>query len=81
MVANVSGLTPRELSVYEVYRRLRNESLPDPTISTVTDLSRMNYTQVKMACDQLVQRGLLEFGGKTKKSYRLPDDFPLKLAN
>lgn len=74
MVANPSHMTPNQLAVFEVYRRLRDAALPEPTLSTVAELAKLKEPTAKLSCEQLAAKGILVRGGRSKHSYQIPVD-------
>ena len=72
MPSTLEQLTPPQLAVYEVFRRLEAAHLPPPTTDTLAQLTRLKTPTVVLACEQLVESGRLVRGGATKRSFRLP---------
>lgn len=72
-MTHVKQLTPTQLAVLEVFRRLHDANLPEPTMETVCQLAQMKAPTAKIACDELVELGLLVRGGRTSRSFTYID--------
>lgn len=62
-------LTPTQLAVLEVFRRLHVAKLPEPTVETIAQLTRLKAPTVTLTCEQLVEAGRLARGGRTVRSF------------
>ena len=70
---NNQQLTPTQLSVLEVFRRLYLTRLTNPSIETISQLAILKSPTVMATCQSLRDLGYLTNGGRSKRSYELSD--------